>query len=296
MPQGQSQYTHRRIKLLVGLILAGILYLQYELSGENEVVLSSRAPVVLAAERMDADPFERMIRTRPLDALIAARERHIRLVEDYTCTLVKQEMLPSGMSEEQEIDVLFRQQPYSVVLHWRRNAGLAERVVYVKDRWIDPDPDSPEERDLAVCQPGAVARLLVKSLKQPIRSALARRTSRRSVDEFGFTRALDLLIKYCQIAKESGELKLDFCGESRFDGRPVWVVRRHLPYTDANGLYPDRLAEIFFDKEYRVPVAVYCYSDDNKSSATLLGKYEYRNIRLHAGLRDADFDPATYGM
>ena len=210
--------------------------------------------------------------------------------------MVKQEMLPSGMSEEQEIDVLFRQKPYSVVLTWRRNPGLAERVIYVKDRWIDDDADTADERQLAVCQPGPVARLLVKSIKQPIHGKLAKKSSRRYVDEFGFSRALDLLIKYCEIARESGDLKLDYCGETRFDGRPVWVVRRTLPYTGVTGLYPDRIAEVFIDKEYRVPVAVYCYSDDAKEPHNLLGKYEYRNIRMQAGLSEADFDPQTYGM
>jgi hypothetical protein len=98
------------------------------------------------------------------------------------------------------------------------------------------------------------------------------------------------------MAKSDGILKLDFCGESRFDGRPVWVLQRHLPYTGEGGIYPDRLAEIFIDKEYRIPVAVYCFSSDVKDARYLLGKYEYRNIKLHARLSDADFEPATYGM
>lgn len=295
MPRDPKQFTQRRIQLVVGAALAGILYLQFSLTEENEVVVGPRSPIVMAAT-ITQDPFDTLIRTRPLEALIRSRQEHAKQVPDYKCTMVKQELLPSGMSEEQEIDVLFRQEPYSVVLTWRRNPGLAERVVYVKDRWIDEDADSPEERDLAVCQPGPIARLLVKSLKQPIHGKLAKKSSRRFVDEFGFTRALDLLIKYCEIAHESGDLKLVFCGETRFDGRPVWVIRRTLPYTGPDGLYPDRTAEVFIDKEYRVPVAVYCYSDDAKETHNLLGKYEYRNIRMRAGLSEADFDPKTYGM
>lgn len=295
MPSDPKQFTQRRIQLVVGVALAGILYLQFALTEENEVILGPRSPIVMAAT-VTQDPFEKLIRTDPLEALIQSRERHATQVRDYTCTMVKQEMLPSGMSEEQEIDVLFRQQPYSVVLTWRRNPGLAERVIYVKDRWIDEDADSDDERQLAVCQPGAVARLLVKSIKQPIHGKLAQKSSRRYVDEFGFARALDLLIKYCEIARESGDLKLEYCGETRFDGRPVWVVRRTLPYTGIGGLYPDRIAEVFIDKEYRVPVAVYCYADDAKEKHNLLGKYEYRNIRMQAGLSETDFDPKTYGM
>lgn len=280
---------------MVGAALTVILYVQFALSGENEVVLRPSSPVVMAAT-VARDPFEKTVRTDPLNALIYARERHIAQVKDYRCTLVKQEMLPSGMSEEQEIEVLFRHEPYSVVFHWTRNPGLAERVIYVKDKWINADADTPEERDLAVCQPGPVARILVKSIKQPIHGKMARKSSRRYLDEFGFTTALNLLIKYCEIARERGELSLEFRGESRFDGRPVWVVRRVLPYTGPDGLYPDRVAEVFIDQEYRVPVAVYCYSSDNMTSHSLLGKYEYRNIRLGAGLSDSDFDPATYGM
>lgn len=295
MPRDPKNLPHRRIQLFIGAILVCLLYVQFALTDENEVVLAPRTPIVMAAT-VAHDPFEKLIQADPLAALKQARERHIAQVKDYRCTLVKQEMLPSGMSEEQEIDVLFRQEPYSVVLHWQRNPGLAERVIYVKDRWIDEDADSPEEREQAVCQPGAIARLLVKSIKQPIHGKLARKSSRRYVDEFGFTKALFLLIKYCDIARAKGELKLEYCGETRFDGRPVWVVRRTLPYTGEGGIYPDRIAEIFIDKEYRVPVAVYCFSQDSKEPQHLLGKYEYRNIQLGVGLSEADFDPATYGM
>ncbi len=294
MPNDPKQFTQRRIQLVVGMVLAGFLYLQFALSDENEVVLHPRTPIVMAA-MVAQDPFEKLIRHDPLQALKEARERHARQVREYRCTLVKQELLPSGMSEEQEIDVLHRIEPYSVVFHWRRNPGLAERVIYVKDRWVDADA-SPEERDLALCQPGAVARLLLKSIKQPIHGKLAKKTSRRFIDEFGFNKALSLLIRFCDIAESKGELQLDYCGESRFDGRPVWVIRRTLPYSGEGGFYPDRIAEVFIDKEYRVPVAVYCYADDSREPRSLLAKYEYRNIRFDANLSDDDFDPATYGM
>lgn len=295
MPRDPKNLPHRRIQLVIGALLVCILYVQFALTDENEVVLSSRSPIVMAAT-VAQDPFEKLIQTDPLKALKEARERHLKQVKDYRCTLVKQEMLPSGMSEEQEIDVLFRHEPYSVMFHWQRNPGLAERVIYVKGRWIDEDAENPEERDQALCQPGAIARLLVKSIKQPIRGSMARKNSRRYLDEFGFSHALYLLVKYCDIAKAKGELKLEYCGETRFDGRPVWVVRRTLPYVAEGGPYPDRVAEIFIDKEYRVPVAVYCFSNESKEPRYLLGKYEYRNIQLGVGLSETDFDPSTYGM
>ena len=57
-----------------------------------------------------------------------------------------------------------------------RQRGLADRVIYVKDRWVDSNAKDEVDRDLAVCQPGPVARLLVKSVKQPIHGKLAQRT------------------------------------------------------------------------------------------------------------------------
>lgn len=296
MPREPRPISRRKLQFFFGLALAGIFYLQYQLSDDAAVVIAPRAPVVLAAETVNIDPFDKLIRRDPLAALLEARAQHLREVSDYECVMVKQEHLPSGMSDEQEIRVKFRQEPYSVFMDWLRNPGLANRALYVKGRWTDPKAKDPEERELAVAQPGKIAQLFVKSVKQPIRGRLARRSSRRSLDDFGFQRTLDLLIKYCQMAKEHGELSLEFCGESRFDGRPVWVIRRRLPYTGEDGIYPDRTAEILIDKQYRVPVAIYCYSDDEKQPQNLLGKYEYRSIHMRAGLTDKDFEPATYGM
>jgi hypothetical protein len=296
MPISTKHPRHRKLKFFFGLCLAGILYAQLQFNGDNEVVVGPTSPIVLASENVSADPFEKLIRTEPLAALVEARMRHQRDVRDYQCVMIKQEILPGGMSEEQEIDVKFRAQPYSVVMHWLRNPGLAERVIYVKDRWVDEDADQPELRQLAVAQPGKVAQMFLKSVKQPIHGTMARKASRRFLDDFGFSRTLDMLVRYCEIARDKGELKLEFRGESHFDGRPIWVLRRTLPYTGENGIYPDRIAEIFIDKELRVPVAVYCYSEDDRSPEHLLGKYEYRNIRFHAGLTEKDFDPLTYGM
>jgi len=297
MPILSDKLPQRRVQIIFGLILALILYAHFELREENKVIVRPHSAIVLAQPVVTADPFEKLLRTDPLEALKVARERVIRKISDYECTLVKQERLPSGMSPEQEVNVLFRQEPYSVMMHWVRNAGLAGRVIYVKDRWIDEDAKHPEERQLAVCQPSAaVAKLLVNSIKQPIRGYMAERSGRRSIDEFGFKRTLDLLIKYCDIARENGELVLEFKGETRFNGRPVWVVRRHLPFPEKQNIYPDCIAQIFIDQEYQVPVAVYCYADEACRPDDLLGKYEYRNIRFGLGLSETHFDPVTYGM
>ncbi len=295
MPRFRDQSTFRRLQIVIGLGLAGLFYAQFELGRHHNPVIQ-RGTVVLGDAPIVAERFEMLVRTDPLAALLEARDLHGRSATAYTCNFVKQEVLSSGMGPEQEIEVLHRMEPYSVVLNWLRNPKMAQRVIYVKNRWIDKDADKPEERELAVVRPIAPYDLLLKSLKQPIRGKNAKEYSRRCIDEFGFTRSLDLLIEYRKLANSRGELKLEFMGESTFDGRPTWVIRRHLPYEKEGGRYPDRIAEIYLDKEYRVPVAVYCYASDEMKPEDLLGKYEYRNIKCDAALTDADFEPATYGM
>lgn len=294
MPRDRERRTRRRVQVLFGIVLACILYSEFN----KEYVPDVRygAPVVLAAERVEADPFERLVRTDPLSALIEARERLIRESRDYVCTFVKQEMVGSRIRAEQELDIKFRPEPFSVVMKWVRNPGLAQRAIYVKGKWIDEDATDPELREQAVCQPVKLLSIFTKSLKQPIHGTMAKRAARRSIDEFGFKRALDLLIQYCETAQSRGELSLEFLGETHFDGRPVWLVRRHLPYTGEGGMYPDRTADVFIDQEHYIPIAVYCYSDESREPENLLGKYEYRNVRFDVGLTEKDFDPATYGM
>jgi hypothetical protein len=295
MPQEPKSITRRKLQLFFALVLGALLYAQFQLDDSPVVVLNHRTPTVLASEAAPVDSFERLIRTNPLEALKAARARHLHDVTDYECVMVKQELLPSGMSDEQEIRVKHRHAPFSVYMDWLRNPGLAERVLYVRGKWTDPGAKQGE-RELAIAQPGKIAQLFVKSVKQPVRGKLAKKQSRRFLDEFGFASTLDMLIRYCDLAAQRGELSLEYCGESRFDGRNVWVIRRTLPYSGEGGTYPDRIAEVYIDKEYRVPVAVYCFSSDERIPSHLLGKYEYRSVRMKAGLTDKDFDPATYGM
>lgn len=291
-----SRITRLRPNVLIGSMLIAVFCVQYRMSSGPETPVVMRESVVMAEEPVHADPFETVLRRDPLAGMIEARAQHLRSVIDYECVMSKQELLPSGMSEEQEIKVKFRHTPYSVYMEWQRNPDLASRVIYVKGRWTNTNAAAPDEREQAIAQPGVIARIFVKSVKQPIHGRLARKSSRRFIDEFGFEKTLDRLIKVSEAAKLRGDLTLDYLGKSQFNGRLVWVIRRHLPYSGEGGLYPDRTAEILIDQTLRLPVAVYCYSDVDQKPHHLIAKYEYRGIRMQVGLTEKDFDPSTYGM
>lgn len=297
MAEFRRRLSPQHFRLFFGAILGAVLLIEFATRSATSAIVPAEAEVIasVASPAPDARPgFDDLIRRDPLAALEQAQIELVSKVRDYTCTFIKQELLDSGLSQEQTIATSFRAEPYSVVMHWLKNPGKAERVIYVKGKWIDAGANKPEERDLAVCQPGAIARVFVKSLKQPIRGSMAREASRRFIDEFGFWQSLNLLTKYSQLAKDRGELTLVFRGESMFDGRPTYVLERRLPYTGENGTYPDRVATIHIDKQWRVPVSVRCYADDAKKQ--LLGRYEYSNVTFDVGLTDKTFEPTTYGM
>lgn len=291
--------TPRRASLAVGALLSAILLYQWQTSPEPSPIPRFRGtPAAIAAvpiiQKADSASFAQLIAANPLEALTVARDFHARTVRDYHCTFVKQELLPDGMSKEQVIGVKFQQQPFSIVMSWLRNPGKAVRVIYVAGRWVDEDAVRPEERDLALCQPGAIAAMFVKSVKQPIRGSRANEASRRYIDEFGFANALDLMIRFTRMAAERGELKLEFAGAAEFDGRPVWVLQRWTPFDGSKGGYPDAAAVYFIDQEWLVPVAIHSYADAERTK--LLGRYEYRDVKINAGCTKADFAPETYGM
>jgi hypothetical protein len=289
-----------RRRILLGMFLAGAFAYQWSVSSAGEPsALRAPAPAprhdARAAEVAPTGAFEQLLRADPIAALEQARSRHSRTIRDYTCTFVKQERLDRGLSAEQEISVKFRQDPYCIMMHWVRNPGKAVRVVYVAGRWVDENAARPEERELAVCQPGAIARLFVKSVLEPIRGARAREASRRFIDEFGFLKGLDLMIDFSRLARQRGELeRLELTHESRFDGRPTWVLERSIRAAAAESDYPDAAAVYHIDQEWLVPVMIESFADRRRTR--LLGRYEYRDVRMNPGVTGADFDPATYGM
>src|SRR5262249_13211040 len=79
----------------------------------------------------DVATRERLAREEPLQLLRACIQRYRREVHGVRALLVKQERLEGELQAEEEIDVAFRDPPYSVFMNWRKGERLAQRVLYV---------------------------------------------------------------------------------------------------------------------------------------------------------------------
>ncbi|MBK8915793.1 MAG: DUF1571 domain-containing protein [Phycisphaerales bacterium] len=240
-------------------------------------------PAGLVADERPADPLLALAQRDPA-ALIARGEQRLReTIRDYSCTFLKQELLPDGLTPVQEIRVLYREAPRSCFMTWQRNVGEAKRVLWIeKPEFVDDDG-----RPVAKVEPGgAVLRLVLSEIMLPIHGAQAKKTSRRSIDEFGFRAMFELLARTNARARERGILDFRFDGEGEVDGRPTLIFRRLLPESLV-GEFPDARMVMHLDREWLLPVAIYSHADH--AGNKLLGSYVLTQVKLNPGLDDDAF-------
>ncbi len=284
--------ANRNRRLLVGALLCAALGLQCQHAGPHDTFAGMEEIPIAMAERSDAaadpgDEMERLAREDPLAFFKACRDHYGRTVRDYDCTFIKQELVQGKLTAEQWTTVRFREEPYSVDMTWTRNPMLVSRALYVQDKWWDGDMPQAWVRPA-----GALLKLM--KIKQDIRGGLADTQSRRTIDEFGFGKTLDLIILYSEKARKENTLDLEYIGQATVGERLTYVFERRLPYTGDEEVYPDRLLRVFIDKEWLLPTCCISYADDNGSQ--LLGRYVLVDVRLNPGYTDADFDPEGIGF
>jgi len=245
--------------------------------------------LAIAAANPEA-PFTResvkaLAQREPLRLLKLAMELCEQRISDYRCTLYKKENIGGRVGPRQIIEVRYREQPLTVYMIWRENPERVRRALFVDS----PDYVNKRGEKLARVEPaGLIARALVPETTFPIHGPEARASSRRFIDEFGFESTLEVVIHYCELAERNGDLKLWYEGEGRVDGRPTYILKRLLPYTGPEGLYPDAKLVIHLDQEWLIPTAVYSYAD--ASEKMLLGAYEFGDINLNPRFTERDFD------
>lgn len=300
MIETQRRRRHgRHIKIVVGLIvLAGVLvHVREPWARKTYPVASASATssqgnaafaALVPSHAHLGESIEERAAQDPIHFFEDAIDYYDRAVRDYTCVFTKQERIGGKLGPEQVTNAMFREKPFSVRLEWTKNADKCDRVLYVADRWIE------NNQQMAVVEPGAIARLFVSHVMRPIHGKDAMRSSRRTIDQFGLRNTLCLALKYARLSKERGMLDFQYRGKSQVDGRETLLFERHLPYTGEGGEWPDRVLLIHIDKEMLVPTLCLCYADDQQQ--VLLGKYMTTDIKLNVNLPDSVFTKEGMGL
>jgi len=288
----RKRNANRNRRIVVGLLLCAAVGFQCQdarprasYGGGDQISIEVLSSAALASASLD--DMENFARRDPLGFLKECRDHYNTTIRDYRCTFVKQERIGDRLTPEEWTDVRFRENPYSVDMKWVRNPGLAARALYVQGKWKNGD------EELAWVRPSGALVSWMK-LQQPINGALAKKSARRTIDQFGFRNSLDLIIHFSEKAKQAGSLELDYVGRGQVEGRPTFVFDRRLPYTGEDEPYPDRLLRIHIDREWLVPTCCLSYADDDANE--LLGKYVLKDVDMNPGYGDSDFDPDTIGF
>ena len=225
-----------------------------------------------------ADRIERFAETDHIGLLKESLRDYQRNMQDYQCTLYKQERINGRLKPTEKIAVSFRNEPFSVLMEWQENAGMIDKLLYVEGQ---------NDNQMIVHPTGLLA--WIKSVKRDPAGDQAKKSSRRTCNQFGFYRAMESLLEVYEKAEDRGELGMKLLGRTKVSGRDCIAMERALPASED---YPCGRMVMEFDIEYCVPVAVSSYDWQGE----LLSRYVYEDLRLNTGLSAAGFEPAANGL
>ncbi len=276
--------NNRRVRLLVGIMLAGLFCVQCT---RTEAFRQSRFVVAVSGQMIGENAPDVLDEVRRL-----ARTDHIALLEyclanyrnnysNYTCKFIKQERINGVTRREQVIDVRFQDSPFSVGMAWTpETAPIGDRVLYVEGKY----------NGQMLVRPKGLLGALVGTVKRDPAGPQAMSNTLKPITMFGFGRNLESLLEVYRLARERGDLVESFGGYAEVAGRNAIVLIRTLPAT-----HPEYVANktlVYIDLDYLVPICVEAY-DWNEELAC---RYVYSDLAFNVQMSEDDFLPESLGM
>ncbi|MFC1783257.1 DUF1571 domain-containing protein [Planctomycetota bacterium] len=281
------------MRLVVGILAAFLLLLVGIGAGSDKKSQVKITPASLTPQRkttphgpfgsapeviVNPDRITELAKTDHIALLKWSLEAYQIRVIDYTTTFNKQERIKGKLKKTEQISVMFKDIPFSVFMNWQKNAGSANKLLYV---------EGSNNNKMIVHPTGLFS--WIKSVKKDPCGKDAQKASRRTCDQFGFRRSMKSLLEVYELAQKRGDLKIIYRGPTTIDGRPCIAMERILPPDKG---YPAARMIMEFDQEYLLPVSITHYDWQNN----LLGRYVFLNLKFNNGLTNARFLPKAHGM
>lgn len=221
------------------------------------------------------DEMTRLAKDDPIRFLENCLLRYQREVKGYAVMFEKQERIKDTLHKKEVIDVIFREDPHSVVFRWLEGARRAQKALYVEG----------ENAGKLVIQP--TGRLLgaIIVTRDP-EGEEARDSGRYSLKEFGLKKGTERVHKTWKAAKDNGSLFVEFLGEKNVKeagDRTCWVLKRsRFQKPESDGVME---VTIYVDKETWLQVGSVIKDKDGE----LIGAYYFRDLKLNPPLKDEQF-------
>lgn len=282
LSKSRIRLTNRKVRLVVGLLLAGLFSVQCTQTSawkDSDVVTPVDGVAIGANSSETVRKVDELARNDHIELLDWCLENARGRYRDYTCTFVKQERIGGRLKDAEQIDVKFLSEPFSVSMLWTENAPIADRLIYVEDKY---------DGQMLLRPTGLLGNLVGTVTRDPTGKEV-RRNTLRPVTLFGFVNALENLLDVYRQADQAGDLQTEFGGYAEVAGRKTVKLVRYLPPKDD---YPAHRTDVYIDLEYLVPICIEGRNWDDELSS----RYVYKELRLNVGLTGEDFRPETLGM
>lgn len=209
----------------------------------------------------------------PPERWILEAETILAKIDSYTSIFHKQERVKGRLKAEEVVFLKFKK-PFKVYMRWLKDPGKGREVVYAEG-W--------NQNRIKVHEAWMKADF---SLNLDPQGAIAMGGSRHPITDSGLEKFLRLLGRNLRKGIPSGEIMYRELGEEIVYGSKSWKIEYLFPRERTKGYYCYR-AVINIDTESKLPIKASIYDWDG----LLIEDYEYENLKLNAGLTDADFNP-----
>jgi hypothetical protein len=269
--------------LLIGLVGVALATYSALPSGSAAPVAAVQPPTPYpptqpapgAAAPATASPLDEPLR------LVSEAARTYQQVQDYTCTLIKQERIKGMLQAENVMFMKFRTMPFSVYMRWaapRQFAG--QEVCFVKGR----NKDMMRVHSTGIIS-GAVGFVSISP-----RDPRALEHSRHTIEEAGLGNLIVQLQQDWLRSRQVNKTQVRLA-EFKYDNRPCTRVEL-IALERGPQVYCYR-ALVYFDQQTHLPIRMECYDwprQGGSPEGDLLESFSYANLRLNVGLGEADFN------
>jgi len=202
-------------------------------------------------------------------------------IKDYTAVLVKRERIDGELGEEQYLFLKLRHEPFSAYTYFMAPASLkGQEAIYI---------DGKNNGEIWAHGTG-VQKTMFGTVSLNPTGRFAMRGQRYPITEIGMVNILNRVIEVGEKDLEYAESEVQIYRNATLNGRGCTCVQVTHPVPRSNFLF--HIARIFIDDEWNLPVRYEAYDWPQRQgdAPELIEQYTYVNVKLNAGLKDADFD------
>lgn len=204
-------------------------------------------------------------------------------VHDYTGRMTKRERYSGALLPEEEMVVKVRETPFSVYLrNTAPESKLGQEAIYVAGR---------NDGKLVAHSPG-IGSFLGRINLNPT-GWLAMRDNLHPITDVGLRNLIRQLLEMADKQRDYLlRCQIEVIEDAELHGRPCrkLYIRSQAPSSD----FRMAVAQIYFDKEWEVPVHYEAYDfppGDDQGEPVLMEQYSWKDLKFNVGLTDKDFDP-----